>query len=267
MRRRPPEVGRALRRVRRVEHARRGGRDPCRGHRAARRRRAGGTRTLGDGGSVALTPRLRDVERQRGASLEDGHRRVRLRARRRHRPGLDGAHRRRARHRQVDAAAAGRGARCRAPASPTLYVSGEESRAAGQAARRPARRAAPATSTLLSETNLETILATAAAAAPGRADRRLDPDRLHRRPRRRAGQRGPGARVRRAADALRQGERHRGVRRRARHQGRRHRRPEDARAHRRHGAVLRGREHRSITACCARPRTASAASTRSACSA
>ena len=34
-------------------------------------RRAGGTRTLAEGGSVALTPRLRDVSGSRGAPLED----------------------------------------------------------------------------------------------------------------------------------------------------------------------------------------------------
>ena len=74
-------------------------------------------RSLAEGGSVALTPRLRDVSGSRAPSLEDGHRRVRLRARRRHRAGIDGARRRRAGHRQVDAPAAGRGAACRAPAS------------------------------------------------------------------------------------------------------------------------------------------------------
>ena len=132
-------------------------------------------------------------------------------------------------------------ARLQARGHATLYASGEES--ALQIKLRADRLGEDAGDvTLLSETNLETILTTAAAAAPAVLDRRLDPDRVHDRSRGRARQRRPGARVRRATDALRQGERHRGVRRRARHEGRRHRRPEDARAHRRHGALLRGRE-------------------------
>ena len=80
---------------------------------------------------------------------------------------------------------------------------------------------------------------------------RLDPDGVHRHARGRARQRGAGARVRRAAHALREGERHRGLRRRSRHQGRRHRRPEDARAHRGHRALLRRARSPSTTACCA----------------
>ena len=58
---------------------------------------------------------------------------------------------------------------------------------------------------LLGETKLETILATRRRDAPARDDRRLDSDDLHERARRRARQRRPGARVRRAADALREG--------------------------------------------------------------
>ena len=95
---------------------------------------------------------------------------------------------------------------------------------------------------LLSETLLETILATARRSRASRDDRRFDSDGVHGGPRGRARQRRPGAGMRRAAHAIREGVGHGGVRRRARHQGRRHRRPEDARAHRRHRAVLRGRQ-------------------------
>ncbi len=56
----------------------------------------------------------------------------------------------------------------------------------------------------------------------------------------------PGARKRRAAGALRQGNRHRGVPGRPRHQGRRHRRPARARAHGRRGAVFRRRERQPL---------------------
>ncbi len=96
---------------------------------------------------------------------------------------------------------------------------------------------------VLGETRLEAILGAAAAVSADVVVDRLHPDRVHRIARERAGQRRAGARMLRAADALRQGERHRGGRGRARDQGRRHRRPQDARAHRRHGAVLRGRSH------------------------
>ena len=65
---------------------------------------------LAEGGSVAVAPRLRDVVGSQTPTLEDRSRRVRLRARRRHRARLDDSRRRRAGHRQVDAAAAGRGA-------------------------------------------------------------------------------------------------------------------------------------------------------------
>ena len=115
LRRRPRQVGGALRRVRRVEHARRGERSrACRprgpappGARRARPRSA-------TAAASSRPPRLRDVRGSEERRLEDRHRRIRLRARRRNRPGLDGARRRRARHRQVDAAAAGRRRGCRA---------------------------------------------------------------------------------------------------------------------------------------------------------
>ena len=77
-------------------------------------------------------------------------------------------------------------------------------------------------------------------AAGGRGDR-FDPDRLQRGADLGAGLGRAGARVRGAADALRQGERHDDHPGRPRHQGRRARRAARARAHRRHRALLRGR--------------------------
>ena len=68
------------------------------------------------------------------------------------------------------------------------------------------------------------------------------------------------------ADPLRQIERRGGGHGRARHQGRPDRRAARRRAHGRRGDVVRGRRARTRSACCARPRTASARPTRSACS-
>jgi DNA repair protein RadA/Sms len=50
----------------------------------------GRERALGEGGSVAAAPRLRDGLGLRARALAHRARRVRLRPRRRHRPGLDG---------------------------------------------------------------------------------------------------------------------------------------------------------------------------------
>ena len=101
---------------------------------------------------------------------------------------------------------------------------------------------------VLGETRLEAILGAAAAVA---ADvvvidsiQTVYTESLESAP----GNVGPGARVLRPADALRQGERHRGGRGGPRHQGRRHRGSQDARAHRRHGALLRGRGHARLPA-------------------
>ena len=126
-----PKWAGALRRLRRVEHARRGvaraRRSRGRQRRAARRRRRG---SRGRQRRRHAAARATSTGSE-SAALDDRHRRVRLRARRRHRARVDGARRRRAGHRQVDAAAPGRRAARGAPAAPTLYVSGEESRAAG----------------------------------------------------------------------------------------------------------------------------------------
>ena len=128
-------------------------------------RRAGGARTLAEGGSVAITPRLRDVS---GSEA------------RRWRTGID----------EFDFVLGGGivpgsmiliggepgigkstlllqvAGRLQGAGHPTLYASGEES--ALQVKLRADRLGHDATGdvTLLSETNLETVLATAASAAP-----------------------------------------------------------------------------------------------------
>ena len=161
---------------------------------------------------------------------------------RRHRARLADPGGRRARDRQIDAAAAGGGAARSGRACATLYVSGEESpeqlrmRAdrlgddAGPVARRWAR---PTSRAILHHARrvrtrrslfLDSIQTTYTDDARGRA-----------------GERRPGARMRGAPDALREGSRPGRVAGRARHQGRRHRGSADARAHRGHGALLRGR--------------------------
>ena len=71
--------------------------------------------------------RYADIEASHTDAAVHRHRRVRSRAGRRHRPRLAGAARRRARHRQVHAAAAGGGATSRSTVGPVLYASGEES--------------------------------------------------------------------------------------------------------------------------------------------
>ena len=105
LRRRHPQMGRALRGLRRVEHHRRGsGRSASRPRRQGGRGRRIAVRRPGRRGRAAAAHRHRD-------------RRTGPRAGRRAGAGLGGAGRRRPGHRQVHAAAAGRRARWPAPAS------------------------------------------------------------------------------------------------------------------------------------------------------
>ena len=122
-----------------------------------------------------------------------------------------------------------------------LYVTGEESGA--QVALRSRRLGldALAGAACWPRSSSRRSSPTLDAEQPGDRGDRLDPDALLRRAHLRARLGGAGARVRGAAHALRQGERHRDRARRPRHQGRRARRPARARAHGRHGALLRGR--------------------------
>jgi len=203
-------------------------------------RRSGGQAVRGGVRPSARPP----VRLGRGASsgaVANGPARVRLCAGRRHRAGVRGAGRGRARHRKVHPTAAVRGAP-RARRHPHAVRLGRGVSRSGAAARGPpdARRRRR----------------TRAGGNPARGDhaprarperasgvRRLDSDHLHRRARRRPGQRRPGARVCGAPHAASQGDGPRGAARGARDEGRRHRRPQDARAYRGHGALLRGRNH------------------------
>ena len=206
MRRRVPQVGGALRRVRRVEHARRGGRraDAAR-HGRRERARVGGTRR---------SPRAAASPRRRGCATSAA------REARAGRPGID----------EFDFVLGGGivpGSMVLVGGEPGIGKSTLLLQVAARAAERRATRAlrlrrgvarcrsscAPTGSAsdagdvdAAQRDLLETVLATAARSRAGRADRRLDPDRLHRGPRRRAGQRRPGARVRRAPHALREGD-------------------------------------------------------------
>ena len=153
------------------------------------------------------------------ARWRTGHRRVRLRARRRDRAGLDDPHRRRAGHRQVHAAAPGR------------RSSGDRGPHGALRQRRGVARPDPAPGRPPHRRRRGGARARRDAARGHRRRRRrdlgrrrrhrLDPDRLYRHAGERARQRGAGAGVLRPAHALRQGERDGGDRGRPRHQGRR----------------------------------------------
>ena len=119
MRRAVAEVAGALPGLRRLELVRRGAPG------AASRR--GGAAEKRYALAAAAGPQLyADIDTVVAERLSTGDRRVRPRARRRRRAGIAGADRRRAGHRQVDAAAAGGGAFCQS-VGPVLYCSGEES--------------------------------------------------------------------------------------------------------------------------------------------
>ena len=134
------EVAGALRHVRRVEHARRGDRRAQGRRPTAARRGAWAARDRSPRAETSRSRRkLRDVVGSSAAALEDRARRIRLRARRRHRSRVDDSRRRRAGHRQVDAAAPGRGAPRASGPRDALRV-GRRVAAAGEAARRPTGR-------------------------------------------------------------------------------------------------------------------------------
>ena len=99
VRRRPPQVGRPLRHVRRVEHAGRGDRSARPRRRAPARSGARWARARSRERRAASHPRRACARSQGGDHRALGHRprRIRLRARRRHRARLHGARGRRAR--------------------------------------------------------------------------------------------------------------------------------------------------------------------------
>src|SRR6476469_2724042 len=127
-------------------------------------RRAGGTRTLAEGGSVAVTPRLRDVSGSEARRWKTGIDEFDF--------GLGGGIVTGSRTLIGGEPGIGKStlllqvaARLQSSDRPTLYASGEES--ALQIKLRADRLGEDAGDvTLLSETNLETVLTTAAAAAP-----------------------------------------------------------------------------------------------------
>ena len=125
-----------LRRVRRVELA-------GRGARLRRRRPAAPATRSATASRVRRAAALRGHRHGRGRAAVDRHRRVRPRARRRRRARLAGADRRRAGHRQVDAAAAGGGA-LRQDGRPGALQLRRRVRAPDQVARRAAGRRARA---------------------------------------------------------------------------------------------------------------------------
>ena len=128
------EVARPLRRLRRLELARRRAR-------AGERRRAGGAHRYALAGAAGAARLYADIELEQHAAAHDRHRRVRSRARRRHRARIARAARRRAGHRQVDAAAAG-GGEHGAHHRPGALQLGRGIRASDQVARRAARASA-----------------------------------------------------------------------------------------------------------------------------
>ena len=205
--------------------------------RRRRRRRARATRWPA---RVAGAQLYADIETGRRRPALDRHRRVRSRARRRRRARLARAARRRAGHRQVDAAAAGGGALRARRSGPCSTArarspSTRSSRAASGSASatrrsicwpRPAssassRRSRASSRRCVIVDSIQTVFSLKFQSAPGQ----------HR----------PGARGGDAAAVRGQGPEHADVPRRPRHQGRQPRRPQGARARRRHGAVLRGR--------------------------
>ena len=218
------EVGRPLRRVPGLGHARR----DRRGHRAHRR------------GPPGRAVRAADrAGRRRGrAVLEHRGRRVRPGARRGHRARLGRPRRGRARHRQVDPAARRRRPRGSPPARPLRERRGVGGAGAGPgpAHRRPRRRALP------HERDRPGHRPGAPRRArPGARGRRLGADPRLGRGRRRGGQRQPGARGGRGPHPAGEGRGHRDAARRPRDEGRLDRRAADARAPRRRRRAVRRR--------------------------
>ena len=206
-----------------------------------------------------------DAEAVLPQAAGDRDRGVRPGAGRRAGGGLGDPDRRRSGDRQIDPAVAsgreGRGAR----RSGCLYFrrgGGRSGAAAGAPARAGRGTAAPRGGDLGARHSDD---AGRERAARSGGDR-FDPDDVFGPDRGRAGDGEPGPRLGPRADPLRQGERRGDRAGRPCHQGRRDRGAARARAYGRHGAELRGRAQPSISHPARRPRTASAAPTRSACS-
>ncbi len=200
-----------------------GGRQPLRRARAGRRRREAVRRCRVDHDRTAL----------------DRHRRARSRPRRRHRPRVDGAARRRAGHRQVHPSVTG-GRQRRARHRPGPLQLWRRVRAPGEVARRAAgRRPSAVVPAGRDVPRADPRRGEPPAARAGH--RRFDSDDLLDADAIGARQRRPGARGGDAAAVCREEPEHPDVRRRPHHEGRRAGRAEVARARRRHRALLRRR--------------------------
>ena len=233
LRRRIGAVGRALRRLRRVEHARRG--TPGR----TREQNPGRGDGVGVDGDRAGAAGGRALRRRRPA-LADRPRRGRPGARRRADAGIGDPRRRRARHRQVDPAAAAGGVDGRPGLDRALRVGrgvAPSGQAAGRATRRrrptgcgwPTTRPSTPCSPISTPSEPDVVVVDSIQTMHDPVDR--VGARLGR----------PGAGVRPPPGRRGEGAGDRRGPRRPCHQGRRARRAPAARAHRRHGAVLRGR--------------------------
>ena len=183
---------------------------------------------------------LKDVVMERGRPRAHRHRRARPRAGRRRRARLARADRRRSGHRQEHAAAAG-GPRAGAGGAAGALRVGRGVGGAGEDARRSARHRRATGCCCGRRTICRRCRPSSTTIKPRALVDRLDPDGVPARSRVGAGQRGPGARVRRPPDDARQGARHRHVPGGPRHQGGRAGRAARARAPGRHRALLRGR--------------------------
>ena len=234
------QVVRPLPRLRRVQHDRRGAdrRAPrgggCGRRAPASRGRGARDRARAPGRGVGRGGRPRALGRRRAGS----------RPRRRRRAGVAGPDRRRSGHRQVHPPPPGLG-RARGDGGARPLRVGRGVGRAGEAPGGPARAGGVGAPHPGRDAARDHRGARGGDRAAG-AGRRLDPDRLPRRPGIGARQREPGPRVRRAADGARQEPGHRGVPGRARHQGGRAGRPARARAPGRHRALLRGRAPRDL---------------------
>ena len=223
-------MGRPLRRLRRLEHA--GGGGPGRGARRRGRWAPPRTRRPGGGDPARRAPVL-------------GHRRTGPGARRRPRPRLGGADRRRPRDRQIDPAPPGRRPRRPVRRERDLRLRGGVRRAdpPARAPPRPRRRARGVGRLHLRRRRSRDGRRPRRGAGPGH---RFDPDHVRRRPRIGAGHGGAGARQRAGAHPRGEAARDGAAARGPRHQGRPDRRPPGAGAHGRRGALFRGRARASV---------------------
>ena len=225
------QVARALPRLRGLELACRGARRHTRD--GARRQPVRCPRSRRWRGAL-----VRGRRAQHRGPRSHRHRRARPRAGRRHRPGLDGAARRRAGHRQVHAAAAGRREPGPDDGSGAVQLGGgvgAPDQVAWRAARRrpgaavPARRDLPRADPRRARTR-----------PPRPARGRLDPDHLLAQDAIGSRQHRPGARGGHAAAVRGEEPERADLRGRARDQGRHAGRTQGARARRGYGALLRG---------------------------